>query len=96
MGIGNLGELAKCADETIATAARALWAELADGSWKTDADLAEHYPTATIDGAQVRIPLGPGHHVDLLVNYHAEMMLIEYAGVADSAQPRRATKGKAA
>lgn len=96
MGIGNLGELAKCADKALATAANALWTELSVGRWRTESELAEHYPLATVDGAHVRIPLGPAHYVDLLVNYHAEMMLIEYAGAADNAQSRRATKGKAA
>ncbi|WP_405127757.1 hypothetical protein A4A59_028410 (plasmid) [Rhizobium leguminosarum] len=96
MGIGKLSELTKCADAGIANAAAALWAELAAGRWKSEAEFGEYYPLATIDGAEARIPLGAGYHVDLMVNYHAEMMLIDYAGVAENAQSRRATKGKAA
>ncbi|NKK36828.1 hypothetical protein GFL72_19610 [Rhizobium leguminosarum bv. viciae] len=96
MGIGNLCELTKCTDAGIASAAAALWTELAAGSWKSEPEFAEHYPLATIDGAEARIPLGGSYHVDLMINYQAEIVLINYAGVANNAQSRRATKGKAA
>lgn len=74
-----------------------LRAELEAADWTCRDDAATAYPNARADGGRVRISLGSEFCVDLLVNYGARMVLIEYAGlVADAPRWKAARQRKAA
>jgi hypothetical protein len=84
MGMPNLRNfIASRAGE--AGAAAALYAELEAAVWKCAEDVAIQYPNAVIDGRSIRIPLDEAHSVDLVANYDAGVILIEFAGLVRSA-----------
>ncbi len=96
MGTSKLGDLAKNGTDGISGAVAALCAELATTIWATPADVISFFPLAVVDSAFVRVPLGESYCVDLVVNYHAGMILIDFAGPTEKAPSiRRLKKRKA-
>ncbi|MET4214224.1 hypothetical protein [Bradyrhizobium sp. LA2.1] len=86
MGISKLAGLAHRAGDALDGAVPALVAELEAGAWRSMTEIADYFPTATIDGIKVRIPLTGGYRVDLLADCQAQMILIEYAGAGSGAR----------
>lgn len=80
MGISKLANLARNARDALDGAIPALVAELEAGTWQSTEEMAEFFPAALVDSTKVRIWLGTGYRVDLLVDCEAQMILIEYAG----------------
>lgn len=66
--------------------AASLCAELAEAEWSCSAEAVAAHPTASVNGRAMRIRIDGGYCVDLLVNYAAGMVLIEYAG-SEAAAP---------
>ncbi|WP_287304969.1 hypothetical protein [Mesorhizobium sp.] len=58
------------------------------------AEIAEFYPSAVIDGIEIRILLNGGYRIDLLADCEAQMVLIEYAGAAGGARVTDRTGSK--
>src|SRR3954467_5616085 len=82
MGISRLQELADRAGDALDGAVPALLAELEAGTWRAMDEIARFFPAAIVNGMQVRLPLDGGYRVDFLADCEAQMVLIEYAGVA--------------
>ena len=80
MGTPKLRDLARCGPDDMSGTVGALCAELSDASWRSPADVSAQFPTARVEGANVRIVLGETQFVDLVVNYRAGIVLVSDAG----------------
>jgi hypothetical protein len=90
MGISKLAELARRAGDALHGAVPALVAELEAGAWRSMAEIADFFPSAVVDGIEVRIQLNGGYRVDLLADCEAQMILIKYAGAESGARAGKA------
>jgi hypothetical protein len=96
MGTAKLGDLATSGTDGISGAVAALYAELAAATWATPADVISFYPNAVVDADFIRVPLGERYCVDLIANYHAGMILIDFAGPVEKASSIRQLKKRKA
>lgn len=94
MGISRLEELARCARGSLDGAVPALVAELEAGSWGSMKEIAELYPSATVDGTRIRIPIDGAYWVDVLADCEAQMVLIEYTGATSGTRAMGKTGSK--
>jgi hypothetical protein len=93
MGMPKLRNLARSGPDEMAGAVGALCAELLGADWKSPVDVVAQYPASRVDGAKVRISVDETHLVDLVVNYHAGIILISEASAHGGRSVERLSKG---
>lgn len=67
-------------DPSMSGSIRALLVELEAARYRSDADVQEAYPNATVAAQTVDIPLDTSRCAVVVFNYPQEIALIEYAG----------------